>query len=218
MIAMTISVQPPEYSAEMPSVSVNERLHTPPSIRLLSAVIEANLAPISVKDDSRQYIAANSAFLALFDADLVALLGKRDEDILMPTAASEWMRRDMVVIERGEAVSDLFEVQLDGHSPISIRGVSQPIYDEGRVIGVVTCLDPHAAHRETLLAREQRLLFQVGQLAHELRSPLAGVIGLTRLTRQEGNLTPAQRQRLEAIERCSAHLNSTLDDLVEVVF
>lgn len=66
------------------------------------------------------------------------------------------------------------------------------------------------------LAREQRLLAHLAQVAHELRSPLAGLVGLARLTAQEAELGPKHRRWLDSIARCGEHLTQTVNDLIDV--
>lgn len=66
------------------------------------------------------------------------------------------------------------------------------------------------------LAREQRLLAHLGQVAHELRSPLAGLVGLAQLTAQQAELDPKHRRWLDSIARCGEHLARTVNDLIDV--
>lgn len=65
-------------------------------------------------------------------------------------------------------------------------------------------------------AREQRLLAHLAQVAHELRSPLSGVIGLARLTARDAELSPKHRRWLESIAQCGEHLTRTVNDLIDV--
>lgn len=65
-------------------------------------------------------------------------------------------------------------------------------------------------------AREQRLLAHLGEVAHELRSPLAGLVGLARLTAREADLEPRHRRWLDSIARCGEHLTQTVNDLIDV--
>ena len=65
-------------------------------------------------------------------------------------------------------------------------------------------------------ARERRLLAHLAHVAHELRSPLHGLVGLARLTASEAELSPKHRRWLDSIAQCGEHLSRTVNDLLEV--
>lgn len=52
-------------------------------------------------------------------------------------------------------------------------------------------------------------------LAHDLRSPLTNVIGITRIMRQQGNLTAEQLKWLDFIESSSQNSNSLVNELLQ---
>jgi two-component system, OmpR family, sensor histidine kinase VicK len=52
-------------------------------------------------------------------------------------------------------------------------------------------------------------------LAHDLRSPLTNVIGITRIMRQQGNLSPDQLKWIDFIESSSQNSNSLVNELLQ---
>jgi signal transduction histidine kinase len=52
-------------------------------------------------------------------------------------------------------------------------------------------------------------------LAHDLRSPLTNVIGITRIMRQQGNLSPDQLKWVDFIESSSQNSNSLVNELLQ---
>lgn len=172
--------------------------------------------PSTIKDVGRRYVAANAAYAEMLGTTPSALLGRRDEELMAPRDAQEVIQRDQTVLAAGQAVTGSSDIHGMDREPIRANCVSRPIYEDGRVVGVVTCMDPLAAHREALESRERRLLSQVGQLAHDLRSPLAGMLGLAEQTLRDDDLTEAQRDHMAAMARCGEHLITTLQDLAEI--
>ena len=59
---------------------------------------------------------------------------------------------------------------------------------------------------------KQRIMYS---LAHDLRSPLSNVISITRIMRQEGNLTQGQIKWLEFIESSSLNSNALVNELLQ---
>ncbi|MEQ1625661.1 MAG: HAMP domain-containing sensor histidine kinase [Sediminibacterium sp.] len=59
---------------------------------------------------------------------------------------------------------------------------------------------------------KQRIMYS---LAHDLRSPLSNVISITRIMRQEGNLTQDQIKWLQFIETSSLNSNALVNELLQ---
>lgn len=53
-------------------------------------------------------------------------------------------------------------------------------------------------------------------MSHELRTPLNGVLGYTQLLQRDRTLNAAQRDALEAIARCGAHLLDLINDVLDL--
>jgi len=53
-------------------------------------------------------------------------------------------------------------------------------------------------------------------MSHELRTPLNGVLGYTQLLQRDRTLNAAQRDALEAIAKCGAHLLDLINDVLDL--
>jgi len=53
-------------------------------------------------------------------------------------------------------------------------------------------------------------------MSHELRTPLNGVIGYSQLLQRDRDLTPSQRESLDAISKCGAHLLELINDVLDL--
>ena len=56
----------------------------------------------------------------------------------------------------------------------------------------------------------------LANMSHELRTPLNGVIGYAQLLQRDRTLSPAQRDALDAISTCGAHLLDLINDVLDL--
>jgi PAS domain S-box-containing protein len=56
----------------------------------------------------------------------------------------------------------------------------------------------------------------LANMSHELRTPLNGVIGYSQLLQRDRSLTGQQREALEAISKCGAHLLDLINDVLDL--
>ena len=56
----------------------------------------------------------------------------------------------------------------------------------------------------------------LANMSHELRTPLNGVIGYSQLLQRDRTLTPQQREALDAIAKCGAHLLDLINDVLDL--
>jgi PAS domain S-box-containing protein len=56
----------------------------------------------------------------------------------------------------------------------------------------------------------------LASMSHELRTPLNGVLGYTQLLQRDRTLNAAQRDALEAIAKCGAHLLDLINDVLDL--
>jgi len=56
----------------------------------------------------------------------------------------------------------------------------------------------------------------LANMSHELRTPLNGVIGYSQLLQRDRSLTAAQREALDAITKCGAHLMELINDVLDL--
>ena len=56
----------------------------------------------------------------------------------------------------------------------------------------------------------------LANMSHELRTPLNGVIGYSQLLQRDRGLTAPQREALDAITKCGAHLLDLINDVLDL--
>ena len=56
----------------------------------------------------------------------------------------------------------------------------------------------------------------LSNMSHELRTPLHGVLGYAQILRRDATNDDAQRESLEAIERCGQHLLTLINDILDM--
>ena len=56
----------------------------------------------------------------------------------------------------------------------------------------------------------------VAQMSHELRTPLNGVLGCTRIMRNDPQLSPQQREALDTVRDCGEHLLALINDILDI--
>jgi PAS domain S-box-containing protein len=56
----------------------------------------------------------------------------------------------------------------------------------------------------------------LANMSHELRTPLNGVLGYSQLLQRDRSLTPTQREALDAIAQCGAHLLDLINDVLDL--
>jgi two-component system sensor histidine kinase/response regulator len=56
----------------------------------------------------------------------------------------------------------------------------------------------------------------LANMSHELRTPLNGVLGYAQLLQRDRNLTPGQRDSLDAIAKCGSHLLDLINDILDL--
>ncbi len=80
-------------------------------------------------------------------------------------------------------------------------------------------MDELAAQRQQALDEAKRSSAVKGQflatMSHEMRTPLHGMLGLTRLMRREGAAGSAAAHRLEVMERTGEHLLNVINEVLE---
>ena len=71
------------------------------------------------------------------------------------------------------------------------------------------------ANEQTQQASRAKSEF-LSNMSHELRTPLHGVLGYAQILRRDTTTGDAQRESLEAIERCGQHLLTLINDILDM--
>ncbi|MFZ5519971.1 MAG: PAS domain-containing hybrid sensor histidine kinase/response regulator [Pseudomonadota bacterium] len=99
--------------------------------------------------------------------------------------------------------------------------------EQGRPIGLIgTCRDVTVAQQDSQLRQQKEAAERasraksqfLSRVSHELRTPLNGILGFAQLMEldQAEPLPPAQRQRLDAVQRAGRHLLALINDVLDL--
>ncbi len=174
---------------------------------------------------------ANSAYLAGYDRDADAVLGRHAREVFDPddyrqahpriAAALAGERQDF---ERRTTDADGRDVHLlASYVPHRVGGVMQ-----GFLVVVTDVTTLKAAEREleranaelTRRADEAEAATRaksafLANMSHEIRTPLNAIIGLTHLIARDGG-SPAQQERLHKVGGAARHLLQVINDILDL--
>jgi PAS domain S-box-containing protein len=107
----------------------------------------------------------------------------------------------------------------DGRS-LTVSMSAAPLHDDkGEFQGVVTVFRDVSRERELVdgIQRADRAKSAfLASVSHEIRTPMNAIMGFTQLLLRDPSLSAGQRQYLETIGRSSEHLQSLIDDVLEM--
>ncbi len=121
--------------------------------------------------------------------------------------------------DKGRSLDERWHIRKDG-TQFWATGVVTPLWDEeGRLRGYAKVMrdftDRKRAEIELAEANRHKDEF-LAMLAHELRNPLAPIINVVQILRQEQALSTSGKQMIDMIDRQAKHLNRLVDDLLDV--
>ena len=138
----------------------------------------------------------------------------------LPLCFTDWcpfaeIRRTLLPLNAREVAAR----HRDGrHLTVSISAA--PLFDDkGEFQGVVTVFRDVSRERELIdgIQRADRAKSAfLASMSHEIRTPMNAILGFTQLLLRDASLSPTQRQYLETIGRSSEHLQSLIDDVLEM--
>ncbi|WP_322511582.1 PAS domain S-box protein, partial [Chloroflexus sp.] len=135
----------------------------------------------------------------------------------------EWKGDDLTTAPPWTAEIDL--VHRDGHI-VNAEIITSFVRDENdrlMVLGVArditarkqTEIELRLARQQAEAANRAKSAF-LANVSHELRTPLHAVLGFAQLLRRDANLTPAQREYLDIINRSGEHLLKLINDVLDL--
>jgi signal transduction histidine kinase len=135
-------------------------------------------------------------------ADLLARVAREDQ----PRAQAAFER----AIRHGEDFDCQLCLSLPDGARKHVRVVAQAA-DSGELRGTVMDVSVVEELREALQLRDQAMAI----LGHDLRNPVAAVLGLIRMTRLHQALSPLVTDKLGRIERVALRMNELIDVLLD---
>jgi PAS domain S-box-containing protein len=193
-----------------------------------------------VKDDHGRYLTGNAQFLKATEIDEKSLGGIFDHDIWPPILANKYQAEDRQVLETGqvlritELISDKkgekfwFEtikapVRQANGGIIGTIGIARNIHDrklqEDRIRQLNDELEERVKDRTIQLeAINQELEAFNYSVSHDLRAPLRGIDGLSRLIMEDGgdNLSQSGKDALEKIFAEILHMDRLIEGLLNL--
>jgi PAS domain S-box-containing protein len=198
--------------------------------RARQVVDTAHDAFIGVNSDG-EIVTWNAQAAATFGWSREEILGRRLSETLIPPSYREDHYRGMDrFYATGEApiVNQRLEVSAlhrDGHEfPIEITITSPVRSGKGYYFGAfLRDISDRLRHEEELrraketaeAATHAKSEF-LANMSHELRTPLNGVLGYAQLLQRDRNLSGSQREALDAITKCGAHLLDLINDVLDL--
>jgi PAS domain S-box-containing protein len=158
-------------------------------------------------------------------------VGRNLADTIIPPAYREAHNNGMQrFLETGEAPVvnrrlELRGLHRDGHEfPIEITITLPMPRDEGYFFGGFLRDISDRRERDDLLRRAKEAAEAatraksefLANMSHELRTPLNGVIGYAQLLQRDRTLSGTQREALDAISKCGAHLLDLINDVLDL--
>jgi len=172
-------------------------------------------AAIYIKDSAGRYLLVNREFERIRGVKAEDVLGNTEYEFGAADFAEETAARDHAVIEAGEPVA--FEQVLalpDGvHTYLSVKFPIQ-VESVTTVAGISTDI---TAQRHALAQAVETSRLQsefVANMSHEMRTPLAVVVGMTTLL-HDTSLDPAQHEYADALASSSEALMSVINDVLD---
>ncbi|HZW32014.1 MAG TPA: CheR family methyltransferase, partial [Isosphaeraceae bacterium] len=171
---------------------------------------------VFIKDTRGRYLLADGAFRRVVGCDPI---GKTAQEIFPAEVAELLVAQDRQVIAAGtEVEAEVVIPQADG--PHTYLSVMFPTQDEaGQMTGLggiftdVTQLKRAESQAREAVAQRDRFL---AMFSHELRNPLAAVLGAVEAASRLDPGSPEASQWLRVIERRTRHTARLVDDLLDV--
>jgi PAS domain S-box-containing protein len=158
-------------------------------------------------------------------------VGRNLADTIIPSAYREAHNKGMQrFLDTGEAPVvnrrlELRGLHRDGHEfPIEITITLPMPRDDGYFFGGFLRDISDRRERDDQLRRAKEAAEAatraksefLANMSHELRTPLNGVIGYAQLLQRDRTLTGTQRESLDAISKCGAHLLDLINDVLDL--
>ena len=192
----------------------------------LQAILDNANAAIYTKDLYGKYLLVNKRFEDIIDLQRESVVGKTDFDIFPHETAKALRENDQVVIDSGEAIQ--FE-EVVPHDDGLHTYISQKfsLYDSHGVpyatCGISTDITARKQAEKTLLAAKNaaeaanraKSVF-LANVSHEIRTPIAAMLGATEVLSAENIATAEFVRRRDIILRNGKHLLSLIDELLDL--
>jgi PAS domain S-box-containing protein len=182
-------------------------------------------------DEQGRIVSWNAQATATFGWPAEEALGRSLADTIIPEEFRDAHQRGLArFLASGDAPVVNKRLELNGLDrdgrvfPIEITITRPMAYESGYVFGAFLRDISERKQREKELrdakewaeaATRAKSEF-LANMSHELRTPLNGVLGYTQLLQRDRTLTSRQREALDAIGKCGAHLLDLINDVLDL--
>jgi len=177
------------------------------------------------KDTECRYLAVNRATASILGTGVDEMVGKTDFDV-KPVSVALAFREDDQKVMISRRPQTVEEVQQGPNGPLWVEIFKTPVTDEdGTVLGTVGLARDISVRKRAEAARDAALLEAqrlagmrsefLAQMSHELRTPLNAVLGFVQLLQGDAELTPRQRDSIDAIGYSGEHLLGLINDVLD---
>ena len=171
--------------------------------------------PVWFKGADRRYEFSNAAWAGLHGLTPTDLIGRTDEELHTGCSGAVSRLLDEEALRLSSAVTAVESVLVEGREPISLRVTRLRVLDGPDVAGLAGYAEPVSSMADDSGAAHRAIIRQFALLAHEFRSPLGGIMGLTGCLVRAGNLDDLQLQRLLTLQGCCDHLIDLANEMLD---
>lgn len=182
------------------------------------------------KDLQGKFILANSNFCKSLGNPLKKILGKTDFDFYSKALAEKYISDDKKVIKTGKVFEDIEEHQTSNGKISYVHVLKTPVFNSSGKVTGIQCIFWDVKKFSSALKeseeKEKRLQAQLIQseklssigllgagVAHELNSPLTGILTFLRLRRQDAKGNEKEYEKLTAMIEAGEHMAKIINDL-----
>ncbi len=191
---------------------------------LYASLVEHLPVAVLRKDTQGRIVLVNKSFCDLVRQSAEQIIGKSDYDFFPKLLADQYQASDKRVIETGELLEKVEEIEIDGRVRY-LQVVRSPVRNSvGRVIGIQALLWDVTERslsikalreaKETAEAANQAKSEFLANMSHEIRTPMNAVIGMSELLR-DTDLSPSQREYVETILDSGESLLGIINDILD---
>jgi PAS domain S-box-containing protein len=210
------------------AIAENEKEQNEARVRLV--LDTAHDAYVGMLADGK-VVAWNLQAVATFGYTREEAVGRPLAELIIPAGMREAHLRGLArFLATGEGPIlnrrlELTALHRDGHEfPVEVTVTSPVRSDGGTFFGAflrdISERRRHEAElrqaKEAAEAATQAKSEFLANMSHELRTPLNGVLGYAQLLQRDRDLAPAQREALDAIATCGAHLLDLINDVLDL--